>query len=126
MRADSSSQTQPMLIKVGEFAHDFPASKLAWAPPTLSDQSLLATASFSVNLYSTATGTNSKLLGTLLIPQGLNLEQQICTGFDWSASNPFQLISSTNNKLCYVWDLTTMSLTQTILAHERSVNSIAI
>jgi DDB1- and CUL4-associated factor 7 len=104
--------------------HQYPATKIMWAPVPMAQEGLFATSSDYLRLWRCE--NNELSIAQQLLPHYENKEYNgPLTSFDWSARDPTTLGTASIDKTCTIWDLNKNSIKKQILAHSNEVNDIA-
>ena len=116
--------TTKKLVKVQEFPHEFPPSKIMWQP--INGSNLIATGGECVKIWMFQEH-QTKMICDVKQPTplggGSSPYDAPITSFDWSPNQCNMLATAQLNGIACVWDLYTMQ-SQQLIAHEMQVNSI--
>lgn len=127
---DSNEQPQApnskkSLVKVAEFSHEYPASKIQWAPESTQRTDFLATGGEIVRIWQTIENEKHvKHLWDVRQSKDSDMDQPL-TCFDWSKRQPNLLATSMLNGIVCIWDLNSLKVNYQLLAHSEQVNTIA-
>ena len=116
-------------VKIGEFEHPYPATKILWSPDATSRRDLLATTGDYLRIWS-IDSTNDESLASVDMAAVLNNNKNsdFCaplTSFDWNESEPSLVATSSIDTTVTVWDLAVPAVKAQLIAHDKEVYDIA-
>jgi len=140
-RRESVRENEEAFVKIGEFEHPYPATKILWSPDTSSRRDLLATTGdylriWSVDDAATAASASSEDDGhnsqqapvDMAAVLNNNKNSDFCaplTSFDWNESEPSLVATSSIDTTVTVWDLGVPAVKAQLIAHDKEVYDIA-
>ena len=114
------------LVKISEFEHPYPATKLMWAPPSInSSHDLMATTGDYLRLGG-IDSDNGSVFSTNVLNN--NKHTEYCaplTSFDWNETEPSMIGTCSIDTTCTIWDVNRMTPKTQLMAHDKEVYDIA-
>mmetsp|Transcript_18475 Transcript_18475/g.30797 ORF Transcript_18475/g.30797 Transcript_18475/m.30797 type:complete len:332 (+) Transcript_18475:206-1201(+) len=107
-------------VKVSEFDHPYPATKVMWSPADHTGPELLATTGDYLRLWSAGTDGQFELKALL----NNNRHTEYCaplTSFDWNDADPTLIGTCSVDTTCTMWDVNKMAPKTQLIAHDKEV-----
>lgn len=111
-------------VRVAEFDHPYPATKILWSPDATSRRDLLGTTGDYLRIWSVEEGDEVEMVAVL----NNNKNSDYCaplTSFDWNESEPSLVGTSSIDTTCTIWDLAVPAVKAQLIAHDKEVYDIA-
>ena len=117
-------QSTKRLVKITELPHEYPPSKIQWAPDTTRRTDFLATAGECVRIFQVdETEAQVKPVWEARHAKGRDHDSPL-TCFEWSSGQPSMLATTSLSGVCCLWDLNTLKQVHELMAHQSQANSI--
>jgi WD repeat-containing protein 68 len=120
IQRDETTQSDNSLVKISEFEHPYPATKLMWAPPSINaSNDMIATTGDYLRLWN-IDDINGSVLTTNVLNN--NKHTEYCaplTSFDWNETEPSMIGTCSIDTTCTIWDVNRMTPKTQLMAHDK-------
>lgn len=114
------------LVQTARFDHPYPTTKVMWMPDKNNAHSdMIATTGDYLRLWSVHDGGTSVTMKSIL---NNNKKREYCaplTSFDWNATDPSLIGTSSIDTTCTIWDIVAEKTRTQLIAHDEEVYDIA-